>query len=481
MHNPLLLSDAYKYSHHRFYHPQTEKIYSYLESRGGAFSETVFFGLQYFLQQYLTKPFTRADVDEAEVVMRGVFGRPDVFDRTRFDDILNRHGGYFPVRIMAVPEGTVVPTRNVLMTLENTDPRCAWVTNFLETLLLQVWYPVTVATLSREVRKIAQHYLALTSDQTDDAFFLNDFGFRGVSSVESAGLGGAAHLINFRGSDTVAGSVLIRRHYHTDEVYGLSIPATEHSICTQQGEDGELEVLRRVLNTYPTGAVACVSDSFDIFRACREYWGGALRDVVLGRDGRLVIRPDSGDPVQTLLAIFEILFEQFGATINSKGYRVLPPQVRVIQGDGVHIESIGHILEALTAAGIATENINFGMGGKLLQGVNRDTLNFAIKCSYTEIDGHGHGVVKTPVEMDADGTIGRSFKQSKQGRLALKRHRDTGEWRTFHQTEATPAAWGDDLLVPVFENGRLLQTCTFEAVRERAGLGLSHKNAIPIL
>jgi len=466
--NPLLLSDAYKYSHYKFYHPQTEKIYSYLESRGGEFEETVFFGLQYILKNYLCKPFTRADVDEAEIVLQGVFGRKDVFDRSKFDYILEKHGGLFPVRIKALPEGSVTPIRNVMMTLENTDPNCPWVTNFLETLLLQVWYPITVATLSREIRKVAQQYLEQTSDHLDVDFFLNDFGFRGVSSVESAGLGDAAHLVNFRGSDTIAGSVLIRRFYNTDTIYGGSIPATEHSICTQEGEAGELDVFRRVLATYPEGMVACVSDSYDIFRACREYWGGALKDEILARKGTLVIRPDSGDPVRTLLEVFDILFERFGFTVNSKGFRVLPPQVRVIQGDGVQLDSIRAILEALTGAGIATENIVFGMGGKLLQGVHRDTLEFAIKCSYTVVDGYGHSVVKTPLEMDAEGHLRRSFKKSKSGRLCLRQHAGTGEFKTFSESEITGPAWSEDLLEPVFENGRMLREWRFEEVRERA-------------
>jgi nicotinamide phosphoribosyltransferase len=362
----------------------------------------------------------------------------------------------------------VIPFRNVLMTIENTDPNCAWVTNFLESLLLQLWYPTTVATLSRKIRLIITKYLQETSEQTNTDFMLNDFGFRGVSSVESAGIGGAAHLVNFRGSDNVVGSLLIHQFYNTQTVYGLSIPATEHSICTQEGEAGELEVYRRILATYPDGMVACVSDSFDIFRACREYWGGTLKEDILKRNGALVIRPDSGDPTRTLLEVFKILFEQFGSTLNAKGFRVLPPQVRVIQGDGVNIDSIQEILETLKNEGIAAENLVFGMGGKLLQGVNRDTMNFAIKCSYTEYDGQGRSVIKTPVEMDAEGNLQRSFKKSKSGQLMLMKHHSTGEFKTFNALEVVGPAWGEDLLVPVFENGRLLEDWTFESIRSRA-------------
>lgn len=209
--NFVLLADAYKHSHHALYYPGTTHVYSYLESRGGKFSETVFFGLQYLLKEYLAGPvFTNADVDEAEVFLAGVFGRKDVFDRSRFDYILEKYKGHLPVRIKAVPEGMAVPVHNVLMTLENTDPQCYWLTNFLETLLMQVWYPATVATLSREVRKLVVQAFEETASAGSEGgidWVLNDFSFRGVSSPESAGLGAAAHLVNFRGSDTLMGSV----------------------------------------------------------------------------------------------------------------------------------------------------------------------------------------------------------------------------------------------------------------------------------
>src|SRR5687767_11830594 len=237
--NIVLLADAYKYSHHKLYYPGTTKIYSYLESRGGLFDETVFFGLQYFLKYYLEgNVITKEKIDAAESFLQQVFGRADVFDRSKFDYILEKHNGRLPVRIKAVPEGTVVPVNNVLMTIENTDPECFWLSNFLETLLMQVWYPCTVATLSAEVKAvITSYYLETASEeaQKNIDFVLNDFGFRGVSSVESAGIGGAAHLVNFNGSDTIIGSVLARKYYNTNEVFGKSVPATEHSVCTLLG------------------------------------------------------------------------------------------------------------------------------------------------------------------------------------------------------------------------------------------------------
>lgn len=463
--NLLLLADAYKYSHYKLYVPGTTKIYSYLESRGGMFDETMFYGLQYFLKDYLQGiAFTKADVDEAEETLNQVFGRKGVFKRENFDYILQQHGGKLPVRIKAVPEGSVVPVKNVLLSIENTDPKCYWLTNFLETLLMQVWYPSTVATLSREIKKTVTRYFELTSDEDSYGaidFVLNDFGFRGVSSVESGALGGSAHLINFMGSDTVYASTFARKYYSAKKAYGMSVPATEHSIMTLLGSEGERKVFEHVLDAYPQGILSCVSDSYNIFNAVENLWGGELKEKVMQRNGTLVIRPDSGDPVKTLLKVFDILLDKFGFTVNQKGYKVLPDQVRVIQGDGVDYDSIGLIYQQLTAHGIAAQNLVLGMGGALLQKVNRDTQKFALKCAYAEVNGAGVNVKKSPVEMNENGEIISSFKTSKSGRLKLI------ETENGLQT-VSEAETGIDLLETVFENGAITREFTFEEIRERA-------------
>lgn len=479
--NLILCSDAYKYSHYKFYPNKIELVHSYLESRGGKFDKTVFYGLQIFLKEFLEGvAITAEDVNEAYEYLGdklGVFGRDDVFDRSKFDYIVEKHGGKLPIRICAVPEGSVVDTKNVLMTIENTDPNCAWLTNFLETILLQVWYPITVATLSREVKKIALKYFQKTTDHdaaTIDFllnFVLNDFGFRGVSSVQSARNGGSAHLVNFLGSDTVIANVVINDIYHS-KIRGLSIPATEHSIMTILGEEGEVEMMRRTLQQFPTGLVACVSDSFNIFRACADYWGGELKDLILSRPAepgnQLVIRPDSGDPAMTLKEVFKILFDKFGYTTNSKGYKVLPPQVRVIQGDGVNINSIAKIYAMLDELKISAENLVFGMGGKLLQAdINRDTQNFATKASFAVIDGVEHDVIKSPTEIDEHGNFIKSFKKSKSGRLKLVK--TANGYRTVTSKEAEFKVALDEM-IPVFENGVILKEHTFEEVRERAAV-----------
>ncbi|WP_343304776.1 nicotinate phosphoribosyltransferase [Chitinophaga niabensis] len=467
MENLILLADAYKYSHHKLYVPGTTRIYSYLESRGGLFSETVFYGLQYLLKAYLEGPVITAEkIKEASEMLPEVFGRDDVFEAARFQYILEKHGGYLPVRIKAVPEGTVVPVKNVLMTIENTDPKCYWLTNFLETLLMQVWYPNTVATLSREIKKIILQYFKATASEASQAgidFVLNDFGFRGATSVEAAGLGGSAHLVNFSGSDTLAASTFAKRYYHAFRAPGLSIPATEHSIVTLLGEAGEAKIFKHVLDTFPEGTVACVSDSYNIFRACEEYWGTLLKDQVLARKGTLVIRPDSGDPVRTLLKVFEILMDKFGSALNEKGYKVLPPQVRVIQGDGINLQSIREIYAALQEAGISAENLVLGMGGALIQKVNRDTQEFALKCSYAEINGEEVDVSKSPVEMDATGALRTSFKKSKAGKFKLVRDSDGYKTVGLHENPELP-----DVLETVFENGKLVKDWRFEDIRKNA-------------
>lgn len=475
-HNLILLTDAYKYSHHSFYEENMTTMYSYMESRGGLFPYTTFYGLQMFLKQYLEGDVINFNhIDEADELLKGVFGREDIFDSSKFEHLVTKHKGRLPIRIKAVPEGTNVPVKNVLMTIENTDPECAWLTNFLETLLLQVWYPTTVCTLSNNIKSIVKNAFDETTDLGETTkeivinFVLNDFGFRGVSSVQSAEYGGSAHLVNFSGSDTTIASKAIKDYYNTKKVYGMSVPATEHSIMTVKGEKGELEMMRRVLEKYPTGIVACVSDSFDIFRACKDYWGTELKDMILSRPAtpgnQLVIRPDSGHVINTLKEVLNILFDKFGFTTNSKGYKILPPQVRVIQGDGINLDSIREIYEKLNEWKVSAENLVLGMGGKLLQGVNRDTQNFAFKASYVVVGDEERTVVKSPTEINEKGELQKSFKKSKSGRLKLVKTENGYKTVTSEDPQFDDY---EDVMVTVFENGKITKEWEFEEIRERA-------------
>jgi nicotinamide phosphoribosyltransferase len=480
-HNLILLTDAYKYSHHSFYGETMSEMGSYLEARGGMFGYNIFKGIQPKIKKYLSGvAFTKHDVDEAYELLGtelGVFGRDDVFDRTKFDYIVDTYGGRLPVEIKAVPEGTPVNHHNALLYIEALDEKCAWLTNFLESLILQIWYPITVATLSREVKKVVIKAFEKTSDLSGPALdftinlVLNDFGFRGVSSVESAEIGGAAHLVNFDGSDNVIASKYIMDYYGTNKVYGKSVPATEHSIMTLKGKMGELEMMKRVLTAYPTGVVACVSDTYDIMDAVDNKWGKELKDLILSRPAEpgncLVIRPDSGHVLVTLKKIFESLFKNFGYTTNSKGCKVLPPQVRVIQGDGVNYDSIVEIYKMFEEEKISAENLVLGMGGKLLQAdIDRDKHNFATKACHAVVDGVTFAPVKSPIVFDKDGNRHESFKKSKEGKPKLVNNGD-GTFRTV--TSIHPEYFKVvDCMQIIFRNGEMYNETTFDEVRERA-------------
>lgn len=315
--------------------------------------------------------------------------------------------------------------------------------------------PTSVATLSRECKKVILAALEKTGDPSLIDFKLHDFGFRGVSSVESAALGGAAHLVNFKGTDTMA-ALELASEFYGEIMPGFSIPATEHSTITSWGRERECDAYANFLDQYPQGLIACVSDSYDIYQACDVYWGKVLREKVLARDGVLVIRPDSGDPHQLLPHILEILGDRFGWAYNDKGYKVLDRHVRVIQGDGVNLQSIGTILATLETHRWSADNLAFGMGGALLQKLNRDTLKFAFKCCSVVVDGERRDVYKQPID--------EPFKQSKAGLLKLVQGIDG------YQTVAQDAP-GKDVLQTVFLNGYAIRRTTLSEVRERARIG----------
>jgi nicotinamide phosphoribosyltransferase len=458
MQNIMLLTDSYKATHWKQYPKGTTTVYSYLESRGGKFPKTKFFGLQYFLEKYLAgKVVTQEKIDQAKSFYDQHLG-PGLFNAAGWQHILDKHDGHLPVRIKAVPEGMVVPTSNVLVTIENTDPECFWLTNYLETLLLQVWYPTTVATLSLHMKEMILEYLEETGTPALIDFKLHDFGFRGVSSVESAGLGAAAHLTNFMGTDTLAGISLAQDHYKAT-MPGFSIPASEHSTITSWGREGEAAAMENMLDQYPTGLVACVSDSYDIIHACKTIWGKHLKDKVLARQGTLVVRPDSGEPTKVVVEVLNALGDAFGFTVNAKGFKVLPDQVRVIQGDGINFESLGDILLEMKRAGWSADNVAFGCGGALLQSLNRDTQKFAFKCSSVVVDGVERDVYKDPITDKG--------KRSKRGRLKLIKHRGWLDFSPTLETLLTVSEYGDgeDVMSVIFENGKLVKTYTFDEIR----------------
>ena len=452
--NLVLQTDSYKFTHWKQYPPGTQYVYSYLESRGGMFEQTLFFGLQYYLLEYLAGTVvSEEDVLEARSFVDQHIG-PGVFNLEGWMHVVRRHGGRLPVVIKAAPEGTLVDIRNVLVTIENTDPVCYWLPNYLETLLLKVWYPISVATLSHAIREAMLHALERSGDPALIDFKLHDFGYRGVSSEETAGIGAAAHLINFKGTDTVAGIRLLQRYYGSSEMEGFSIPAAEHSTITSWGRENEGAAYENMLTQFPGGLVAVVSDSYNVYDACEKLWGEQLHDKVLQREGTLVIRPDSGNPREVVLKVMEILGRKFGYETNGKGYRVMNPRVRIIQGDGVNYWTIQDTLTAMIRAGWSADNIAFGMGGALLQQLNRDTQKFAFKCSSITVNGEDREVFKDPVE--------GHDKASKRGRLAL--YQVNGKWSTGRTGNGGAPG---DVLQPVFRDGEVLVRHTVKEVRER--------------
>jgi nicotinamide phosphoribosyltransferase len=451
-------TDAYKLTHWMQYPKNTRTVFSYLESRGGMFPETVCFGTQYYLKKYLAgKVITNETIDEAIADSEEIFGFK-FFNEKGFRHIANDLDGKLPLQIKTVPEGMVVPVKNVLMTVENTDPDSFWLPNFYEGLLELVWYPITVATMSREVRKVIEGW-AVKAGEHASIVHLNDFGFRGASSVETAGIGGMAHLVNFAGSDNLLAKRYANKYYSAkmsrDPIL-LSVYAAEHSTVTSYGEGNEEEAYREIIGRAPDDAIASVViDSYDAIRAADKYFGELLKDQIIARKGKVVLRPDSGDPVWMSLQVLELLWKHYGGTVNERGYRVLDPHVSVIYGDYISLDMISQILyEVVGKYRFAPSNIVFGMGGALLQKVNRDTQSFAFKCSAIDIDGVWHDVYKRPVS-DAR-------KASKRGRLILTC--EDGHYATVNEV-CVP---GYNVLNTVFLNGSIIRDWTFDQVRRNA-------------
>ncbi|WP_405297303.1 nicotinate phosphoribosyltransferase [Methanobrevibacter sp.] len=458
--NICLLTDSYKVTHHYFYPKGTEKIYSYLESRVGAeFNKTIFYGLQYIIKKYLEGQIvTQEKIDEADNLIANHIG-PDIFNRDGWQYILDEHDGHLPIEIKAVAEGTPVDVGNALMTVENTDDKSYWLPNYLEPLLLQVWYPSTVATLSAEVRKLCNFYLEVTGSVKDNLdFMLHDFGYRGATSTESSMLSGSAHLLSFSGTDTIAALTMPENYYNDSNIYGFSVQATEHSVMTFLGPEGEISQILNVIDNAKDGVLSLVIDSYNYRNFLEEAGksGTELNEAILnfldGEDNKVVFRPDSGEPVSTTIDCLNLLSEGFGSHLTDKGYKVFDLNIGLLWGDGLNYQKIRDILFAMKSAGWAAQNIIFGMGGGLHTAVNRDTQRNAFKCSAQLRDGVWHDIFKNPLD---------SSKKSKTGRFKLIR--ENSSFRTVSIDSE-----GEDYLQTVFKDGELLIDDTFADIKQRA-------------
>jgi nicotinamide phosphoribosyltransferase len=459
--NTILLADCYKYPHWLQIPHNTDEMYAYIESRGTNLEGVSYvrpFGIQGFIKDYLEGPVIEEwMIDEAVEILGEVFETHEYFNEKAFRNLLNVYGGYLPIEIKAVEEGKRVGLNNVLVTSRSTGgAEFAWIAPWIETMLLRAsWYPRAVCTISSAVKDIEKRYAEICGCELNP-FFLNDFGSRGVSSHESAELGGSAHLVNYLGTDNVE-SIRWAKSRYGNSACGYSVFATEHSTTTIYGKANEVDAYRHFLTTCPKDKIcAMVMDSYDIENAIKNIIGKELKDLVMARDMPTVFRPDSGDPVEMSLNVITWLWDIFGGTINKKGFKVLNPKIKVLYGDGINLRSIDRILYNLVFnGGFSIENIMFGMGGKLLQGVDRDTFKDACKLSCAIVNGVEVEVYKDPVTDHG--------KRSKRGKLKLIF--ENGEYATVQQHERPEL---EDQLDLVFLDGKLMKEQTFDQIRKNA-------------
>lgn len=477
--NPLLATDVYKMGHMEQYRPGTTEVYSYLQARTDRrYEHTVFFGLQYLTQTYLSRRLTPAMGEEFLENRKSILGNnsPEVVRKIRALCKL----GYFPIEIKAVPEGTVMPVQHVLLTTRNTHPEFEWVPGFVESLLLKIWDAITTAATSFTYRQIVDAFFERTV--SNDLMFLreltvHDFGYRGSKTEEEAAITGGAHLLSFIGSDTVPSREWLIRNYAAprETPVMVSVPASEHSVMCSFGRDSEREAFRNMLRLYPDGIVSIVSDTYDVYQVVTDFAEELKVDILSRPEGsKVVFRPDSGNPEHIICGnpdatpgsrewkgVLRLLDEQFGHTVNEKGFKQLNAKVGLIYGDGMYIHRYIRTLVLMEELGYAASNLVIGVGG-ILRNHSRDDMGFALKATHVVVDGVGVDIEKDPIT--------DKKKKSHKGLLALTQAA-SGEYHTLDQCTLPQEARG--LLVPVFRDGKVLVSQTFEDIRARVAEGLA--------
>lgn len=476
-----LLTDAYKFGHVFQYPKGTEFVYSNLtprKSRIPGCEEMVFFGLQYFLQAYLVDHFRDNFFEVSRATIERAYTR-----RTKYalggiqsiDHILALHDlGYLPIKIKAVPEGTLVPMRVPCMTLVNTLPEFYWLTNWMETILsTTIWQPCTSATIAFQYKKLLLKHARETGMPEE---FVNwqghDFSFRGMSSFESAITSGMAHLTSFTGTDTIPAIDALEKYYLGDceaEMLGGSVAATEHSVMCAGGEGGEFDTFKRLITeVYPSGIVSIVSDTWDLWKVLTDFLPRLHKEIV-ARDGKVVIRPDSGDPVKIICGnpwkemgpaacagVVELLWNEFGGTVTLTGHKLLNSHVGVIYGDSITLDRANAIAEGLKAKGFASQCV-YGIGSYTYQHNTRDTLGTAMKATSVTIRGERRSISKCPVT--DDGT-----KKSAKGLLYVGKD---AEGKLYLQDDVDAFREIDGELDIVFMDGRIVKRQSIADIRER--------------
>ncbi len=479
--NPLLYTDGYKVDHRRQYPNKTTLVYSNWtprKSRIDGIEEVVFFGLQYFIKKYIMEDFEKNFFAQPKAEIAKKYSR-------RINNYLGENSvgihhiedlhdlGYLPMAIKALPEGVSVPIRVPMMTMYNTLPEFFWLTNYFETLLsTTLWMPCNSATIAKEYRKILDNYAQETSSMPEFVDWQgHDFSMRGMAGLEAAIMSSAGHLLSFTGTDTIPTVDFLETYYNANsdtELVGGSVAATEHSVMCMGTNTGEQETFKRLITeVYPNGIVSIVSDTWDLWKVLTTYLPN-LKEEVLARDGKVVIRPDSGDPVDIICGnpsgtseeerkgVIQLLWETFGGTTNEKGYKELDGHIGAIYGDSITLDRATQICERLKQSGFASTNVVLGIGSFTYQYNTRDTFGFAMKATYGEVDGEGREIYKDPIT--DDGT-----KKSAKG--LLKIIKQNGSYELIDQV-----GWKDEQqgeLREVYRDGKLLVDDNLTAIRER--------------
>jgi nicotinamide phosphoribosyltransferase len=512
--NPLLLVDSYKIHHTKMYPEGMTKLYSNLtprKSRIDGVNKVVFFGLQHFILEYLIEKFDKEfflfengerDIEDKEIII-SQYKRHCPVDTKHIEALWDL--GYLPIEIKALDEGALCPIGVPCLTITNTHPDFAWLVNYLETLIsCMIWQPITSATIAYEYKKVLSKYAIETTGSDEFVQWQgHDFSMRGMSSPESAILSGMGHLLSFTGTDTIPAIYQLENSYRGDGLIGASVPATEHSVMCMGKKESEIETFKRLLDLYPTGILSIVSDTWDLWKVCTEYLP-QLKEEILARDGKLVIRPDSGDPVDIICGtgetyivdigngdeekvstigkgVIELLWDVFGGAVNEQGYKVLDSHIGAIYGDSITVERAKQICERLKAKGFASTNIVLGIGSYTYQYNTRDTFGFAMKATYGEIT-HKTGIyvgysgdeqeTVEAREIFKDPITDDGTKKSKKGLLAVAESRkftdvqnNTGKLVVYDQ--CTWEEEGKGLLTTVFKDGKLIKTTTLEEIRNK--------------
>ena len=490
--NPLLLTDGYKTGHHQQYPQSTELVYSNFTPRSNKYApngvdHVVVFGTQMVFQQ-IHDVFEKDFFSQPKDIVCGEMERElsmylnTDYDVSHFEALHDL--GYLPIEVKSLEEGTRVPIRVPVMTIKNTHPEFYWVTNYLETIISNLlWKPMTSATIAHEYRKILTKWQEKTDKER--AWFIDwqghDFSMRGMDSIEAVISSGLGHLTSFSGSDSLPAIYGARRFYGETEFVSGSVNATEHSVMCAGTKEDEVGTFKKLMDTYPTGILSVVSDTWDLWEVVTNHVV-KLKDQIMSRDGKLVIRPDSGDPADILCGyntldefelnekkinvdynhpsykgVIELLWETFGGTVNEQGYKVLDDHIGAIYGDSITLERADEICQRLESKGFASTNVVLGIGSYTYQFNTRDSFGFAMKATYVEVNGEGREIFKDPV-------TDNGMKKSARGLLYVGKN-ENGDY--YLEDQVTKERERAGMLKVIYKDGNFENVTTLKEIRER--------------